>query len=98
MTENWRWSFYVNLWFGGIAAVLMFTIPETFAPIVLKKKAERIRRAGIPGYEAVRAPIEDTDRSLLGVYKVALTRPWIILFDTISFLVAVYMSFVYLLL
>ncbi|KAH8894821.1 MFS general substrate transporter [Thozetella sp. PMI_491] len=98
MTKDWRWSFYVTLWLGGVAAVLMLTIPETYAPIVLKNKAQRIRRARLPGFENVKAPIEDTDRSLVGLYKVALTRPWVILFDPISFLCALYMSVVYLLL
>ena len=95
MTLGWRWCFYMTLWLGGASLVFLFTIPETYGPAVLKHKAVRLRRAG---FEGVRAPIEDTDRSLLAVYKVALTRPWIILFDPISFLCAVYMSFVYLLL
>ncbi|KAI1074846.1 MFS general substrate transporter [Whalleya microplaca] len=98
LSENWRWSFYVLLWLGAGTAVFMFTIPETFGPIILVTKARRIRKAKIPGYESVRAPVEDQDRSLLGIYKVALTRPWIILFDTISFLCAIYMSIVYTLL
>jgi MFS transporter, DHA1 family, multidrug resistance protein len=96
--RDWRWSFYVLLWLGGVTALLMFTIPETYGPVILMHKARRIRAAGVPGFEDVRAPMEDGDRSLVGVYKVALTRPWIILFDPISFLCAVYMSVVYLLL
>ncbi|KAL4995519.1 major facilitator superfamily domain-containing protein [Aspergillus recurvatus] len=98
LKKDWRWSFYVILWLGGGSALLMFTLPETYAPIILKNKAHRIRKAKLPGYEGVKAPIDDTDRSLLGIYKLALTRPWIILFDTISFLCAIYISFVYLLL
>ncbi|KAJ6167110.1 hypothetical protein N7470_002557 [Penicillium chermesinum] len=70
----------------------------TYAPIILYNKAKRIRRNKIPGYENVRAPVEASDRTLLTIYKVALTRPWIILFDPISFLCAIYMSVVYTLL
>ncbi|RJE21414.1 transporter [Aspergillus sclerotialis] len=98
LKEDWRWSFYVLLWLGGGTAVLMLTIPETFAPIVLYNKAKRIRKANIPGYENVKARVEDGDRTLIGIYKVALTRPWVILFDPISFLCAVYMAVVYCLL
>lgn len=76
----------------------MFTIPETFGPAILRNRARRIRRAQIPGYEKVKSPVEDSDRTLLDSYRVALTRPWVILFDPISFLVAVYMSIVYTLL
>lgn len=98
LKKDWRWSFYVLLWLGGASAVLMLTIPETHGPTILLTKARRIRKAKIPGYENVKAPVEEEDRSLMAIYKVALTRPWIILFDTISFLCAIYMSVVYTLL
>lgn len=98
LKKDWRWSFYVLLWLGGVTAVIMLTIPETYAPIVLYNKAKRVRKAKIPGYENVQAPVEASDRTLLTIYKVSLTRPWIILFDPISFLCAVYMSVVYTLL
>ena len=98
LKEYWRWNFYVLLWLAAITEVLMFTIPETYAPVVLLNKARRIRRAKIPGYEDVKAPVESTDRSLKGIFKVALVRPWIILFDPISFMVAIYLTFVYTLL
>ncbi|KAJ5537827.1 hypothetical protein N7494_007306 [Penicillium frequentans] len=98
LKEDWRWSFYVLLWLGGATAIIMLTIPETYAPIILYTKAKRIREAKIPGYEHVRAAVEDNDRTLLAIYKVALTRPWIILFDPISLLCAIYMAVVYTLL
>jgi MFS transporter, DHA1 family, multidrug resistance protein len=98
LKKDWRWSFYVLLWLGGLTALIMLTIPETHAPTVLLNKARRIRRAKLAGHENVKAPVEDENRSLAAIYKVALTRPWIILFDPISFLVAVYMSVVYTLL
>lgn len=98
LNEDWRWIFYVMLWFAGITEILMFTIPETLGPIVLLNKARRLRKLKIPGYENIQAPIEVTDRSLIGIYKVALTRPWKILGDPISFAVAIYLSVVYALL
>lgn len=98
LKENWRWNFYVLLWFAGITLVLMFTIPETLPSQVLLNKARRIRRAKIPGYENVQAPVESTDRTLMGIFRVAITRPWIILVDPISFFVAIYLSVVYALL
>ncbi len=98
LKENWRWNFYVLLWLAGITEVLMFTIPETLPPVVLLNKARRIRAVKIPGYEDVKAPVESTDRTLKGIFKVALTRPWRLLVDPISFLVAIYLSVVYALL
>lgn len=98
LKEDWRWSFYVLLWLGGVTAIVMLTIPETYPPTVLYNKAKRIRMAKIPGYENVKAQAENSDRTLVGNYKLALTRPWIILFDPISLLCAIYMAVVYTLL
>ncbi|KAM0344694.1 hypothetical protein ACHAPU_007289 [Fusarium lateritium] len=98
LKKDWQWSFFVLIWLGGASAVVMLTIPETHAPTLLLKKARRIRKAKVPGYENVKSQAEDNDRSLAAVYKIALTRPFIILFDTISLLCAIYMSIVYTLL
>ncbi|KAK1249378.1 hypothetical protein MKX07_002894 [Trichoderma sp. CBMAI-0711] len=98
LKKDWHWTFYVLLMLGGASAIFMLTIPETHAPTVLRHKAKRIRKAKIPGYENVRAQIEDSHQNFASVYKVALTRPWIILFDPISFLIAIYLSVVYTLL
>lgn len=98
LKKDWRWSFYVLLWLGGATAIIMLTIPETYGPVILLSKAKRIRKDKIPGFEDVKAPVEVGDRSLVAIYKVALTRPWIILFDPISLLCAIYMAVVYTLL
>jgi len=98
LKENWRWIFYVLLWLGGITLIPLFTIPETLPPVVLLNKARRIRSLKIQGYEDVKAPVEMTDRRLSAMYAVALTRPWRILIDPISFAVAIYLSVVYCLL
>lgn len=98
LKENWRWVFYVLLWLGGGSLILLFTIPETHPATVLSNKARRIRKLNIPGYENVQSPTEASGRTLKGIFKIALTRPWIILFDPISFLVAIYISVVYCLL
>jgi multidrug resistance protein len=78
VTKNWRWSFYVLLWLAAGTFPIMFTIPETLPSQVLLNKATRIRKAKIPGYENVRAPIEATDRSLAGIFKVSMSlmTPW----------------------
>jgi multidrug resistance protein len=98
LKKDWQWSFFVLIWLGGATAIVMLTIPETHAPTLLLKKARRIRKAKVLGYENVKSEAEASDRTLSAVYKIALTRPFIILFDTISFLCAIYMSIVYTLL
>ena len=98
MTVGWRWNFYELIWLAFVTLILLFTIPETLPSVVLQNKARRLRAAKMPGYEDVKAPVEVTDRSLGGIFKVALTRPWVILFDPISLLCAIYISVVYCLL
>ncbi|GIJ91247.1 hypothetical protein Asppvi_010212 [Aspergillus pseudoviridinutans] len=98
LKKDWRWAFYVLLWMGGGTAVFLLTLPETQPNTILQAKAERLRKLKIPGFEDIKASVETTDRSLKAIYKVALSRPWIILFDTISFLIAIYMCVVYALL
>jgi MFS transporter, DHA1 family, multidrug resistance protein len=96
LKESWRWCFYVLLWLAGGTEIFLFTIPETLPSIILLNKARGIREDGkIAESERIIAPVEATDRRLASIYKVALTRPWRILFDPISFLVAVYYSVVY---
>lgn len=95
LTVGWRWCFYVLLLFGGASVGFAFAIPETYAPVLLQRKAARIRAARVPGFETVRAPVEATDRSLVRVLGTALLRPWRILWDPISFFVAVYVTFIY---
>jgi multidrug resistance protein len=98
LTKNWRWNFYVLLWLAGITEVLMFTIPETLPSRVLVNKARRIRSLKIPGFENVKSEVEDSNRTLASLFRVALTRPWRILVDPISLFVAIYLSTVYTLL
>lgn len=85
------------LWLGAISLIPLFTIPETLPSQVLFNKAKRLRRLGLAGYENVRAPVEATDRTLSGLYKVALTRPWKIAVDPIAVAVNITVAVVYLL-
>ncbi|KAF2207488.1 hypothetical protein CERZMDRAFT_51185 [Cercospora zeae-maydis SCOH1-5] len=98
LKKSWRWAFYVLLWLAALTLAPLFTIPETFPEQVLVNKAKRIRRAKVPGYEHVQAPKEASGESLAQIFRITLTRPWIILWDPISLLVAIYLSVVYALL
>lgn len=98
LTKSWRWTFYVLLWMAGGTCLVLLTLPETLPSIILKDKARRLREQNPPKYQNVKAPVEATDRTLKSTFRVALTRPWTILFDPISFFIAIYMSVIYTLL
>jgi MFS family permease len=96
LKETWRWTFYVLLWMAGGTELMLITLPETLPAIVLLNKSHRLRKKSSSAH--VRAPVEAEDRTLMRIFKAALTRPWILLFDTISFLIAIYYAVVYTLL
>jgi hypothetical protein len=93
--EGWRWLFWVLTLFGGTSTIaLFFTLPETYAPIILRTKARKVR-AEI-GDPSVYAAIEREDQRILRLLKITLSRPFQLLFgDIIVFLVCLYLSFAY---
>lgn len=95
---NWRWTFYVLLWLAGVTEAFMLTLPETLASIILLKRARKMRNDTSSHRSKVLAPIEVTDRRLSSIFRKAIVRPWKLLFDPISFLVAIYYSVLYTLL
>lgn len=98
LKETWRWTFYVLLWMAGPTEMVLFTLPETLPMLVLRQKARRIRKP--LGRQDILAPVEASNRSLGGIFKIALTRPWRILISPISFcfFIAIYYAVVYTLL
>ncbi|KAJ7688303.1 major facilitator superfamily domain-containing protein [Mycena rosella] len=40
---GWRWIICVNMIFAGVVLILCATLPETFAPTILRKRAARLR-------------------------------------------------------
>jgi MFS transporter, DHA1 family, multidrug resistance protein len=93
--HGWRWLFWVLTIFGGASTlVLFFTLPETYAPILLRGKARQVRAE--TGDPFVYAAIEREDQRLLKLLKITLSRPFQLLFgDIIVFLVCLYLSFCY---
>ncbi|KAA8651700.1 MFS transporter [Aspergillus tanneri] len=45
--HNWRWTFWIELIFAGCTFVGLVFVPETFAPVLLKREATRLRSQGL---------------------------------------------------
>jgi hypothetical protein len=41
---GWRWTNWIVLIIGGVVLVLIATIKETYAPVILKRRAARKRK------------------------------------------------------
>jgi DHA1 family multidrug resistance protein-like MFS transporter len=82
--------------FAGVCALISFvTLPETYAPILLARKARRLR-ADSPTNVALYAAHERQDWSIRGVLQRSLFRPFIMLAkEPILVLITIYMSIIY---
>lgn len=75
---NWRWSFYVLLIWAGVMLVLItLFIPETYHPVLLRRKAIKVRDE--TGDERWHARIERMDKSILQTIIRSCYRPFLLL-------------------
>lgn len=92
---TWRWSFWSVTIFGVVVQVLVFfTLEETFAPVILKRKKERLRKE--TGNELLHTPYEGNNRNFRTVTTQALSRVFVMLgTQPIVQYLAVYQSLTY---
>ncbi|EFW22052.1 MFS multidrug transporter [Coccidioides posadasii str. Silveira] len=75
---TWRWVFYLLLiWAGAIAIALILLVPETYHPVLLRRKA--INRRKETGDNRWKAPIEKLGRSLVHTVLRSIYRPMLLL-------------------
>ncbi|KAK2462833.1 hypothetical protein APHAL10511_005145 [Amanita phalloides] len=94
---SWRWVFWVMMMFAGLCALMVIIcLPETYAPVLLLKKAKRLRKSDPVSNANMYAQHERQDWSYGGILKRTLFRPFHMLaVEPILVLVTVYMSIVY---
>lgn len=96
-THTWRWIYWVLFIFVGAAMVLCIFTPETLAPLLLRKKANKLNKKYqtqlyVSEHDLNRLPFSET-------LKNAMVRPIILMFcEPIIILFTFYLSFVYALL
>lgn len=96
MNAGWRWvegflaAFSGTLWIVG-----SLLLPETYAPVLLRRRAERLSKITGKVYRS-KLDIERGKVTLGSAFKTSLSRPWILLFrEPIVFLLSVYMAIIY---
>lgn len=78
VSGNWRWIYFLLAIFAGINTILQFVLlPETYAPVLRKKKAKHLRSQG---YSHEQAPIE-MHMTWHDIFTVYLIRPFSMLFN-----------------
>lgn len=72
---DWRWSFWVLLiWTGVQVGLVALLVPETYHPVLLRRKARNIRKES--GDDRWHAPIEKMNRSILETILWSCIRPF----------------------
>ncbi|MCJ1419401.1 hypothetical protein MMC32_005756 [Xylographa parallela] len=76
--SSWRWTFWsVSILDGCIQLIATFFFRETFAPIILGRRAKRMRKE--TGNSALHTKWERPDRTFARIAAAALARPFILL-------------------
>ncbi|KAF1813450.1 MFS transporter [Eremomyces bilateralis CBS 781.70] len=72
---NWRWTFYTALiWAGFQLAAIVLLVPETYHPVLLRRKARQLRKETTD--DRWQAPIEKMERSILRTVMWSCIRPF----------------------
>lgn len=92
---GWRWQYYSQIIICGVLYLLLvFTVPETYAPTLLAKRARQMRKETGDQTYVTEQDIER--RPLAETMKLFLLRPIQLLFgESIVFLLSLYMSVLY---
>ncbi|KAK0896578.1 hypothetical protein LTR57_022504, partial [Friedmanniomyces endolithicus] len=72
---NWRWSFWVLIIWAAVQwTLIFFFVPETYAPVLLRRRAIRLRKE--TGDDRWKAPIEKMNKSVAKTVLWSCVRPF----------------------
>lgn len=97
---TWRWVFWSTSIMNGVIMVLgVFLLRETYAPVLLGRRAKHIRAEmdlETTRAQRVRTVFDTADRQWQQIFSKALFRPFTLFFrEPIIQLLAVYMAYIY---
>jgi MFS family permease len=96
MTEGWRWVHgLMAIWSGAMLIVAGCLVPETYTPVLLRRRAERLTKLKGKIYRS-RIDIDQGKTTLGEAFSTGLKRPWILLFcEPIVLLLSLYHAIIY---
>lgn len=94
---SWRWIFWVMMIFSGTCTLIIVpTLPETYAPVILMHRAKRLRKLDPVKNKDLYAEHEKEDWSVRGIIRRTIFRPFKMLaLEPILLLTTIYISIVY---
>ncbi|PIB02543.1 putative MFS-type transporter [Cercospora beticola] len=92
---GWRWLYWLQLILSGACYILItFTVPETYAPTILARRAKKLRKE--TGNDSYVTEVDLDLRPLSERLRVFLLRPFQLLFqELIVMFISLYMSVLY---
>ncbi|KAM6494593.1 MFS polyamine transporter [Amanita muscaria] len=99
--STWRWVYWSTTLIDALVQVAgVLFLQETFAPLLLERKAKALRQQQDPeksqNEKIVTVYEKDGDRSWKRIFARAMTRPFALLaFEPIIQLLAIYMAYIY---
>ncbi|EPQ60211.1 MFS general substrate transporter [Gloeophyllum trabeum ATCC 11539] len=91
---GWRWLFWVNMILAGVCAVLVTIMPETYAPVLLRKRAAKMRKE--TGHYNIVTEQEMFPRPFSEILVETLVRPFqMLVTEPILLLMSLYISLIY---
>ncbi|CCG24622.1 hypothetical protein CORT_0F03980 [Candida orthopsilosis Co 90-125] len=94
--ESWRWTFWFMALISSCFLILGWTLPETYAPKLLRQKAERLRK--LTGNDKIvsQAELDHGSTSTGEVVRKLLWRPFeITITEPVVLLIGIYIALVY---
>lgn len=87
-----KWVFYVFIMWSFGEGILLLLVPETYSPVLLLKKAKRLRKQ--TGDDRLRAPYELESRSLVHALRHHVSTPVkLLVYEPMVLLLCVYNGF-----
>ncbi len=91
---SWRWTFWFGLILAGITLPFLIALPETYLPVLLQRKASRLRKQ--TGNQEISSPSELEKKGARHMITVVLTRPIrMIVQESIVLFSCLYLSLAY---
>lgn len=96
MTEGWRWvNGLMAIWAGAILVITACLVPETYPPVLLRKRAATLSKLSGKVYRS-RIDIDQGKVTLGEAFSTGLKRPWVLLFcEPIVLLLSLYHAIIY---
>lgn len=96
MTQGWRWmEGFLAILSGVLWIGCALAVPETYAPVILRRRAARLSAATDRMYRS-QTDAKQGNVSFSRVFGTALSRPWILLIrEPIVLLLSIYMAILY---